>query len=106
MDNKTELESDPRPEIPEPDLDNLDPWLEKVVNKPAVSYETGANADGTPLTPDQQLKLTREQIKTFVSGHKEMSENPRFKTRALTGPALKQAVVDNVRTSGVSTKFK
>lgn len=84
------------PEIPEPDFDHLDDWLEKVVDRPSVSFETGINDEtGLPLTLPEQIAATRENL-------------AEFKKVAARVPKEKVAVqlVNLVRTTGLSSKFK
>lgn len=104
----TTAEQDTRPPVPEPDLSNLDPWLEKVVDTPSLSYETGKKEDGTPLPPEEQLKLTRDQLKTFADDHIKMRNHPREQMRnsALDDQGIKTNLVSSVRSGNLSKQFK
>lgn len=53
------------PKIEEPNLDNLDPWLEKYITKPNVGIE---ERGGGRLSEEEALNLTRQQLRDLVTG--------------------------------------
>lgn len=61
--------------IDKPDLDNLDPWLEKYITKPFSGMEDKTHPDGTLFTKEGALEATREQLRMVI---RERSETLAF----------------------------
>lgn len=108
MEATSEAREDTRPEIPEPNLDNLTPWLNQVIDVPAEGYKTAKNPDDTPLTRDQQIELTKKQYRDMVSLHQQLRNHSeeRMRSHALNDVSLKKELIFAARADKVSTKFK
>lgn len=84
------------PEIPKPDLDDLDVWLKKVVDRPSVSFKTGINDNtGQPLTRDEQVAATRKFLAEFKKAAPRVPKEQ-----------IQKQLVHLVRATGLSSKFK
>lgn len=55
-----------QPSIQRPNINNekaFEKWLDKYVHRPFIGTEDKRHPDGTPLSLDEQIELTREQLR-------------------------------------------
>lgn len=56
-----------QPDIEEPNLDNLDPWLEKYITIPFRGYEDKTHPDGTHFSRQEVLEASRNQLRILAN---------------------------------------
>lgn len=71
-DNTPEVEQSQGPQVEIPDLNNIEPWLEKYITKPFKGFRDKKHPDGTPLSERELIEATRDQLRI------QISERPAF----------------------------
>lgn len=64
------------PEVIEPaklDLNNLNPWLDERVKRPFKGFGDKTNPDGTKFSVNQQIEVSKEQLRMTVRDWKALN---------------------------------